>query len=102
MMKDMGGLMRQAKEMQEKLKKAQKELEKETVTGNAGGVVEVIMTGSQHVTEIKLNGDKVKDISTERLLALVAQAVNDALDRSRTLMAKKIGPLGGGLGGLKL
>ena len=36
MMKDMGGLMKQAKEMQEKLKKAQKELEKETVTGSAG------------------------------------------------------------------
>jgi len=101
MMKDMGGLMRQAKEMQEKLKKAQKELEKETVTGSAGGVVEVTMTGSQHVTEIKLDDKKVKEISTERLQVLVAQAVNDALDRSRKLMAKKVGPLGGGLGGLK-
>jgi len=39
MMKDMSGLMRQAKEMQEKLKKAQMELEKEIVTGSAGGVV---------------------------------------------------------------
>ena len=46
MMKDMGGLMRQAKEMQEKLKKTQKELEKETVTGSAGGVVEVTMTAA--------------------------------------------------------
>ncbi len=102
MMKDMGGLMRQAKEMQEKLKKAQKELEKETVTGSAGGVVEVTMTGSQHVIEVKLVGEKVKEISTERMQSLIAQAVNDALDKSRKLMAKKIGPLGGGLGGLKL
>jgi hypothetical protein len=102
MMKDMGGLMRQAKEMQEKLKKAQKELEKETVTGSAGGVVEVTMTGSQQVTGFKLNDDKVKEISIERLESLAMQAVNDALDKSRKLMAKKIGPLGGGLGGLKL
>ena len=51
MMKDMGGLMRQAKEMQEKLKKAQKELEKETVSAMPGGVVEVTMTGSQHVSK---------------------------------------------------
>ncbi len=100
-MKDMGGLMRQAKEMQEKLKKAQKELEKETVVGNAGGVVEVTMTGNQHVIDVKLNEDKVRGISSDRLQSLIAQAVNDALDRSRKLMAKKIGPLGGGLGGLK-
>jgi DNA-binding YbaB/EbfC family protein len=102
MMKDMGGLIRQAKEMQEKLKKAQKELEKETVVGSAGGVVEVTMTGSQHVTDVKLDEEKVKTMSADRLQSLIAQAVNDALDRSRKLMAKKIGPLGGGLGGLKL
>jgi hypothetical protein len=101
MMKDMGGLMRQAKEMQEKLKKAQKELEKETVVGDAGGVVEVTMTGNQRVTGVVLDSEKVKDISTGRLQSLIAQAVNDALDRSRKLMANKIGPLGGGLGGLK-
>jgi DNA-binding YbaB/EbfC family protein len=102
MMKDMGGLIRQAKEMQEKLKKAQKELEKETVVGSADGVVEVTMTGSQHVTDVKLDEEKVKTMSADRLQSLIAQAVNDALDRSRKLMAKKIGPLGGGLGGLKL
>jgi hypothetical protein len=100
-MKDMGGLMRQAKEMQEKLKKAQKELEKETVVGSAGGVVEVTMTGSQRVTGVVLNAEKVKDMAAERLQSLIAQAVNDALDQSRKLMANKIGPLGGGLGGLK-
>ena len=36
MMKDMGGLMKQAKQMQEQLKKVQKELEKELVTGSSG------------------------------------------------------------------
>jgi len=101
MMKDMGGLMKQAKEMQEKLKKAQKELEKVTVTGSAGGAIEVVMTGSQRVLEVTLDEDKVSEISADRLQALIAQAVNDALDRSRKLMAKKIGPLGGGLGGMK-
>jgi DNA-binding YbaB/EbfC family protein len=101
MMKDMGGLMRQAKEMQEKLKKAQKELEKETVVGSAGGIVEVTMTGSQKIISVKLDEDKLRDLSADRLQLLIAQAVNDALDRSRKLMAKKIGPLGGGLGGLK-
>jgi len=101
MMKDMGGLMKQAKQMQEQLKKVQKELEKELVTGSSGGgAVEVTMTGSQKCTEVKLDPDKVKDLSSDRLQSLVLQAVNDALERSRKLMAKKMGPISGGLGGL--
>ena len=101
MMKDMGGLMKQAKQMQEQLKKVQKDLEKELVTGNAGGgAIEVAMTGSQKCIEVKLDPDKVKDMSTDRLQSLVLQAVNDALEKSRKLMAKKMGPISGGLGGL--
>jgi len=102
MMKDMGSLMKQAKQMQEQLKKAQKELEKELVTGDAGGgTVEVTMTGSQKCVEVKLDPDRVKDLSSDRLQILVLQAVNDALDRSRKLMTKKMGPISGGLSGMK-
>jgi len=101
MMKDMGGLMKQAKQMQEQLKKVQKELEKEFVIGSSGsGAVEVTMTGSQKCTDVKLDPDKVKELSSDRLQSLVLQAVNDALERSRKLMAKKMGPISGGLGGL--
>lgn len=101
MMKDMGSLMKQAKQMQEQLKKVQKELEKELVTGNAGGgMIEVTMTGSQKCVEVKLDPDRVKDLSNDKLQSLVLQAVNDALERSRKLMAKKMGPISGGLGGL--
>ncbi|MCJ7520327.1 MAG: YbaB/EbfC family nucleoid-associated protein [Anaerolineaceae bacterium] len=101
MMKDMGSLMKQAKQMQEQLKKAQKELEKELVSGNAGGgAIEVTMTGSQKCIEVKLDPDKVKDMSNDRLQALVLQGINDALEKSRKLMAKKMGPISGGLGGL--
>jgi hypothetical protein len=101
MMKDMGSLMKQAKQMQEQLKKAQKELEKELVSGNAGGgAIEVTMTGSQKCIEVKLDPDKVKDMSNDRLQALVLQGINDALEKSRKLMAKKMGPISGSLGGL--
>jgi nucleoid-associated protein EbfC len=101
MMKDMGSLMKQAKQMQEQLKKAQKELEKEQVIGNAGsGAIEVIMTGSQKCINVKIDTNKVKDLSTDRLQSLVLQAVNDALEKSRKLMAKKMGPISGGLGSL--
>jgi hypothetical protein len=101
-MKDSGGMMKQLMQMQSQLKKAQKELEKESVTGSAGGgAIEVVMTGSQKCKSITLDAEKIKDMKTENLEGLLMQAINDALDSSRKLMAKKLGPLGGGLGGLK-
>ena len=105
MMKNMmggeGGMMKQLKQMQTQLKKAQKELEKETVVGTAGGgAVEVVMTGAQQCESVTLDGEKVRDMKPENLQALVKLAVNDALEKSRKLMAKKLGPLSGGLGGM--
>jgi len=106
MMKNMlgggDGLMKQVKQMQEQLKKAQKELENETVVGSAGGgAVEVVMTGSQKCRSVSLDPEKTQNMHPENLQALMLMAVNDALDKSRKLMAKKLGPLSGGLGGLK-
>ncbi len=99
---DSGGMMKQLKQMQDQLKKAQKELEKETVVGSAGGgAVEVVMTGAQKCESISLDSEKIRDMKPENLQTLVLMAVNDALDKSRKLMTKKLGPISGGLGGLK-
>ena len=95
-----GDMMRQVKQMRDQLKKAQKELEKETVTGSAGGIVEVVMTGSQKCNSINIDENELPNLSADRLGALVMHATNDALDKSRKLMAKKLGPLSGGLGEL--
>ncbi len=96
-----GGMLKQLKQMQSQLKKAQKELEKETVLGTAGGgAVEVVMSGAQKCESVTFDPEKVRDMKTENLQALVQSAVNDALDKSRKLMAKKLGPLSGGLGGM--
>jgi len=97
-----GDMIKQVKQMQDQLKKAQKELEKETISGTAaGGTVEVVITGSQRCVQVILQEEKVKDIPVDRLESFIQQAVNDALDKSKKLMAKKLGPLGGGLAGLK-
>jgi hypothetical protein len=101
----MGGgdnMMRQVKQMQEQLKQAQKELEKETVSGTAaGGAVEIIMSGSQKCMEVHLDAEKFSAMKIENMEGVIKLAVKDALDKSRKLMAKKIGPLSGGLGGLR-
>lgn len=97
-----GGMMKQVMQMQKQLKQAQKELEKETVTGSAGeDVVLVKMTGSQKCTGVTLDKEKIANIPVEKLEKLFEQAVSDALEKSKKLMAEKIGPLSGGLSGLK-
>ncbi|MDO9546125.1 MAG: YbaB/EbfC family nucleoid-associated protein [Pelolinea sp.] len=97
-----GGMMKQVMQMQKQLKQAQKELEKETVTGCAGDdAVLVKMTGSQKCTGVKLDKEKIENILVEKLEKLFEQAIADALEKSKKLMAEKIGPLSGGLGGLK-
>ena len=95
-----GDMMKQVKQMRDQLKKAQKELKKETVTGSANGIVEVVMTGSQRCTAVYLEEEKFGSLSTDQQSGLILKATNDALEKSRKLMAEKLGPLSGGLGSL--
>jgi len=97
-----GGMMKQVMQMQKQLKQAQKELEKATVLGTAGnGAVSVTMTGSQKCKGVKLDGEKISEIPAEKLEKLIGLAICDALEKSKKMMAEKIGPLSGGLAGLK-
>ena len=96
------GMMKQVMQMQKQLKQAQKELDKATVTGTAGnGAVSVTMTGSQKCKGVKLDRENLNEIPAEKLEGLIEHAISDALEKSRKLMAEKIGPLSGGLAGLK-
>lgn len=75
----LGNLMKQAQEMQEKMKQAQEELANLEVTGESGaGLVKVTMTGRHDVRRIKIDDSLVND-DKEMLEDLVAAAVNDAV-----------------------
>ena len=89
-------MMRQAQQLQNRLAKAQEELESMTVEGSAGGgVVRVTMTGKQEVTEVVIEPEAAEDI--DLLQDLVAAAVNDAFTRTQELAAEKMGAVTGGM-----
>jgi DNA-binding YbaB/EbfC family protein len=97
----MGGnpmkMLRQVQEMQAKMQKVQAELEGETVEATAGGgAVTAVATGAQKLVSVTIDPDLASDV--EMLQDLVVAAVNEALDRSRELAAKRMGSLAGGLG----
>jgi nucleoid-associated protein EbfC len=98
-----GGMMNQIKKLQEQMAAAQAQLAEETVTASAGGgAVKVTMTGDQHCREVSIDPALLADSDAEMLQDLVLSAVNLALDQSRELTEKRMGPLAGGLSGLGL
>jgi DNA-binding YbaB/EbfC family protein len=92
------GMMQQLQRMQKQMEEAQAKLAVETVTATVGGgAIKVVMTGDQVCKSVEINPDLLKDADAEMLQDLVLSAVNMALDQSRELQQKLMGPLAGGL-----
>lgn len=92
------GMMQQLQKMQKQMEEAQAKLAVETVTVTAGGgAIKVVMTGDQKCQSVEISPDFIKDADAEMLQDLVLSAVNMALDQSRALQEKLMGPLAGGL-----
>lgn len=97
---DMAGMLKQLRQMQGELAKAQKELANETVTAEAGkGAVRVSVSGDQRVTDVQIDPALLSAGDERKLSSLVQEAFNKALDDSREMAKKRLGPLASGLGG---
>jgi DNA-binding YbaB/EbfC family protein len=93
-----GGMMQQLQQLQKQMEEAQAKLAEETVTATVGGgAIKVVMTGDQKCQSVEISPELLKDVDAEMLQDLVLSAVNMALDQSRELQQKLMGPLAGGL-----
>ena len=98
-MTDLNEIMKQAKEMQEQMKKAQEQALNTVVEGESGaGMVKVQMNGRHDVKNIELADDLLKE-RRDVIEDLVAAAVNDAV---RKVEEKNKDVLSGMAGGFKL
>lgn len=96
--KMLGDMMRQAQALQEKMGKAQEEAGKKTIEATAGGgMVTVVANGRQELLSIKFDRQVVNPEDIEMLQDLVLAAVNEALKKSREMMADEMKGLTGGL-----
>ena len=92
------GMMQQLQKMQQQMAEAQEKLAIATVTATAGGgAIKVVMTGDQKCQSVEISPDFMKDADSEMLQDMILSAVNMALDQSRELQEKLMGPLAGGL-----
>lgn len=86
-----------------KVKKIQKELQKEVITVEQGdGAVKVEITGEQKIKKIHIDPELVDLDDIGQLERWVEDAVKDAISQSQKLAAEKMQPFMGMLGNLGL
>ena len=100
----MAGLMKQAQQMQENMKKAQEQLTTIEVEGQSGaGMVKIVMTCRYDVKRVNIDPAVLDD--KEMLEDLIAAAVNDAVRKVEATTQEKMAGFTAGMGlppGLKL
>ena len=98
-MADFLGMMKQAAQLQSKMKAMQDELEHVEVEGlSGGGLVTVRMTAKMEVKGVKIDPSMVKADEVEILEDLLVTALNDARRKAEAAMAEKMQSLTGGMG----
>ena len=86
-----------------KVKKLQKELQKQVISVEAGdGAVTVEITGEQKIKKIHIDPEYVDLDDIGQLENWVEEAVKDAIAQSQKLAAEKMQPMMGALGELGL
>jgi DNA-binding YbaB/EbfC family protein len=90
------GLMKQAQQMQENVKKAQEQLAQTEVEGEAGaGMVKVTMTCAHVVRRVNIDPAVMDD--REMLEDLIAAAINDAVRRGEQISQERMSGFAAGL-----
>jgi len=93
----LAGLMKQAQQMQDNMKRAQEELALLEVEGASGaGLVKVTMTCKHDVKRVLIDPSLLAD-DKDMLEDLVAAAFNDAVRRAEEVSSEKMGKLTSGL-----
>ena len=97
MIKDLGDIMKQAQQMQEKMTDLQKDLASINVTGESGaGLVKVTMNGRHDVSNVEIDSSLFTE-EKEMLEDLLAAAINDAVRRVEEANKDMVGKLTGGM-----
>jgi nucleoid-associated protein EbfC len=105
-MKNLGQLMKQAQEMQQKMTEMQQQLETLEMTGvSGGGLVQVTLNGKSDLKKLKIDKSLMIPDEAEVVEDLIVAAFNDAKQKVSAHAEAEMHKLTGGLnlpGGMKL
>ena len=95
---DLMGMMKQARELQEKMEAMQAEVAAMEVDGAAGGgLVSVVTNGKSELKSIRIDPSLLKPDEAEILEDLIVAALNDARQKAEAKLATKMQEMTGGL-----
>ncbi len=96
--KDMGKLLKQAKEMKAKMKKVQDDLKKIRVTGaSPDGKIQIVMSGELDVLEVKISPDLISSQYANALPGILMKAFNEAAKKAKDIASGQLAEISGGL-----
>ena len=97
-LKDLGGLMQQAQQMQQKMKELQDQLERLEIVGSSGaGLVKVTVNGKSETRRIEIDASLFKPEDKGVVEDLIVAAANDARGKVEETVQDKMRDLTGGL-----
>ena len=95
---DLTRMMKDARQLQQKLLDRQAEIAQMEVTATSGGgMVSVVASGDQQIKSIVIEREVIDPEDAEMLQDLVLAAVNEALAKSKELVKQELASLTGGL-----
>jgi DNA-binding YbaB/EbfC family protein len=93
------GMAQQLQKLQQEMLDTQEALGDEVFEVTAGGgAIKVAITGHQRIQSIVIDPEVVDPEDVDMLQDLIVAAVNEAIEKSQTLAAERLGGLTGGLG----
>ncbi len=96
---DLGGLFRQAQELQEKIAGVQQDLAERTVEASAGGgMVSAVVNGKFELVRVRIEPSLLEKPDVEMVQDLIVAAVNEGVRAARKMIEEEMGKLTGGLG----
>ena len=94
---DIGNIMKQAQQLQERLAQVQDDVARRTVEAAAGGgMVRVVVNGKHEVLSITIDAAVLKE-DVELVQDLVMAAVNEGLRSAQRMVAEEMTKVTGGL-----
>ena len=97
---NMNKIMKQAKEMQDKMMQTQKEIELMEVEGNSGGgAVKVRLNGKKEIISLNISDELLKD-DKDMLEDMIIACINQAQQEVDKISIDKMGAISGGMPGL--
>ena len=97
-LKDLGGLMAQAQQMQQKIKDLQDQLERQEIVGSSGaGMVKVTVNGKGATLRVEIDASLFKPDDKGVVEDLIVAAANDARSKVEETVQEKMRDITGGL-----